>query len=203
MDFSNHHPFKKLFARVAIATLIFGSAINPGLAVQLANGKVFFDKVPRLEGSHATFNNTRVSGATYYFEISIPEEAGEPLKSIQFKQKEGLDRVDFNLRRTRASLSKRRGPEIPIESVEVSSDNSVTVTFIEAIAPGNTVIIGLRPYWNPGNGGVYLFGVTALPEGEVVHQQFLGYGRLHFYERDSFFGNRYGRYRRSRGVFGW
>lgn len=29
--------------------------------------------------------------------------------------------------------------------------------------------------------GVYLFGVTAFPAGEKSHGQFIGFGRLHFY----------------------
>lgn len=178
---------KTLTALATIATLN-GLGLTPVQGIQLANGRVFFDKVPRLEDAATTSSSTRVSGAKYYFEVEIPPEAGEPLKQIQIQQKEGFDRVDFNLRRTRAFLNKRRGPEVEIDFVEVDEDNRITVVFTEAIAPGNKLILALRPDWNPDTGGVYLFGVTALPEGEIVHPQFLGYGRLHFYERKGPFG---------------
>lgn len=183
-----HHMSKKLAVLCALAGVSSLGFVAPSLGVQLANGKVFFDKVPRLEKAATTFSSTHVSGATYFFEIEIPADAGEPLKHLQIQQKEGLDRVEFNLVRTSARLGKRRGPEIEIESVELDEENRVTVSFVEAIAPGNKVVLRMRPYWNPDVGGVYLFGVTALPEGEIVHPQFLGYGRIHFYERDGFFG---------------
>ena len=186
--------------KVALLSLIVGllgsgsiSTISsfdlaPAQAVQLANGKVFFDSVPTLKGAATTFSSTDVSGATYYFEIDVPTAAGESLKQVQIQQKEGLDRVKFNLGRTRAYLDKRRGTEVEIDYVELDDQNRVTIAFVEAIAPGNQLILAMRPYWNPDTGGVYLFGVTALPEGDIVHPQFLGYGRLHFYERDGFFG---------------
>jgi hypothetical protein len=178
----------------AIASLNGIGAIAPAFSVQLANGKVFFNQVPRLHQAATTFSATSVSGATYYFELEIPSDAGEPLKQVQIQQKDGIDRVDFNLRRTRASLTKRRGPEVGIESVTRDLEDRVTITFTEAIAPGNQVVLALRPYWNPDTGGVYLFGVTALPEGELTHPQFLGYGRLHFYERNGLFGLGFGRF---------
>ena len=60
---------------------------------------------------------------------------------------------------------------------------SVTLTFDPPVAPGNTVTIALEPERNPRRSGVYLFGVTAYPSGEKTYGQFLGYGRLHFYDR--------------------
>ena len=175
-------------AMTAIAALN-GFAMLPALSIQLASGKVFFDQVPRLDHAATTYSNTHTSGATYYFDIDMPVDAGEPLKHIQIQQKEGFDQVEFNLRRTRAHLAKRRGPEVEIESVTRDLEDRVTVTFSEAIAPSNRLVLALRPYWNPDTGGVYLFGVTALPEGNLVHPQFLGYGRLHFYERRGLFGH--------------
>jgi len=40
---------------------------------------------------------------------------------------------------------------------------------------------------NPCYGGAYLFGLTAFPQGEVPHGQFLGYGRIHFYQGESLY----------------
>ena len=185
----------KMAAGGAIAFFSGLCSITAASAIQLANGTVYFDKVPRLQGAATTVSNTQSSGATYYFELDIPEEAGEPLKQIQIQQKEGVDRVKFNLERTRAYLNKRRGVEIEVETVEIDDANRITVSFVDAIAPGKKVVLGMRPRWNPDTAGVYLFGVTALPEGEMVHPQFLGYGRLHFYERNGFHSKRFGRYR--------
>jgi hypothetical protein len=39
--------------------------------------------------------------------------------------------------------------------------------------------IALAAQKNPTSTGVYLFGVTAYPDGENGLEQFLGYGRIH------------------------
>ena len=178
----------KLLAIAGTCSLSLSASVQ---AVQLANGQVFFDSAPRLLKAATTYSSTEVSGATYYFEIDLPENAGEPLQQIQIQQREGFDRVNFNPARTRAFLGKRRGEEVLLEAVDGDDEERVTVTFAEAIAPGHKLVLALKPHWNPDTGGVYLFGVTALPAGESVHPQFLGYGRLHFYERRGFFGLRH------------
>jgi hypothetical protein len=73
---------------------------------------------------------------------------------------------------------------------EVSQDRqtrAVTINFNPPIPPGQTVTVSLRPRQNPIFSGVYLFGITAYPQGEKAYGQFLGYGRLHFYN-SGFFG---------------
>ncbi|MEM9135885.1 MAG: DUF2808 domain-containing protein [Cyanobacteria bacterium P01_F01_bin.42] len=174
---------QKLVALSATVGLSSLCSLSPALGIQLANGKVFFDKVPRLQGATTTSSRTHSLRAKYYFEVDVPADAGEPLKHLKIKQRDGVDRVKFNLSRTSANLSKRKGPEVSIESVSVEEDDQITVSFSEAIEPGNKVFLRLRPHGNPDTAGVYLFGVTALPAGSLVHPQFLGYGRLHFYER--------------------
>jgi hypothetical protein len=88
-------------------------------------------------------------------------------------------------------VGQPRGKRQAVSLSEVIDDRKtrmVSVTFDPPIAPGQTVTVGLRPVRNPNVGGVYLFGVTAFPAGEKVHGQFLGFGRLQFYEaRDSWF----------------
>jgi Protein of unknown function (DUF2808) len=56
------------------------------------------------------------------------------------------------------------------------------VQFNPPVQPGRKVTIALSPQRNPAYSGVYLFGVTAFPTGEKSHGQFLGFGRLHFYD---------------------
>ncbi len=50
------------------------------------------------------------------------------------------------------------------------------------MSPGTKITIGLKAQQNPQRGGVYLFGVTAFAIGEKPHGQFLGFGRLQFYQ---------------------
>ena len=165
------------------ATLVCCSIVqNPAQSIQLADGTTYFANVPRLENARTTFNSARVFGATYYFTLHIPEDAGEPLQRVMFKQQEGVDWVRFNLKRTKAYADKERKQPIEIAEVIAGEGGAISLYFDPPISPGETVVVGLRPYRNPSSSGVYLFGVTAFPRGERAHGQFLGYGRLHFYD---------------------
>jgi len=159
-------------------------------AVQLSDGTVYFVQPPSLVGASTTFNDACVWSATYYFTVNLPENAGEPLQRVTINQYEGTEDIDFRLRETRAfeGTKRKKGENIPIQ--EVTRDDktrTISVTFAPPIAPGKTVTIALDPVNNPCFGGIYLFGVTAFPPGEKVHGQFLGFGRLQFYQRSNFF----------------
>lgn len=150
-------------------------------AVQLADGTVHFVGVPRLERVRTTNSDAGDFGATYYFTINIPADADEPLQRLVFDQREGLSRIKFRLQRTRIFGQKRR-PVIP-SNISADQQGAVSVLFDPPIPPGETVVVGLRPRRNTYTDGVYQFGVMAFPAGEKSRGQFLGFGRLHFYDR--------------------
>lgn len=167
------------------AAVSIGVTAEVTQAVKLQDGTVYFVQPPDLVAATTTFNNVNEWGATYYFTITIPEQAGEPLQRVIITQQEGADNIRYNLKKTRAFEGTRGDKGTPIKLGEVTSDRSkrtVIVNFEQAIAPGKTITIGLRPVENPLYSGVYLFGVTAFPEGEKSHGQFIGFGRLHFYD---------------------
>ncbi len=154
------------------------------IAVQLRDGRVYFVQPPSLLKTTTTQSGTRVWGATYYFTLRVPETAGEPLQQVAIAQREGADTIRYDLDETFAFVQSEAQPRTQIPVGEVTADRkarTVTVNFDPPVAPGQTVTIGLRPVRNPGVSGVYLFGVTAFPAGEAAYGQFLGYGRLHFY----------------------
>jgi hypothetical protein len=160
-------------------------------AVTLADGTVYFVQPPRLLKATTTQSATYAWSATYYFTLDVPQNAGEPLQKVAIAQHEGIDVLRYDLKATQAFLGEPRGKRQAVALSEVIGDRktrTVSVTFDPPIAPGQTVTIGLHPVRNPNIGGVYLFGVTAFPAGEKTHGQFLGFGRLHFYEaRDAWF----------------
>lgn len=153
-------------------------------AVQLADGTVYFVQPPRLLSATSTFNETDVWGATYYFTVSTPENAGEPLRRVTINQHEGGEDIEYSLKETRAFEGTRRDKGAAISLGEVTKERNtqtISVAFEPPVPPGKTVTISLSPKRNPSVSGVYLFGVTAFPPGEKVHGQFLGFGRLHFH----------------------
>ncbi|PZV14483.1 MAG: hypothetical protein DCF20_12600 [Pseudanabaena sp.] len=157
----------------------------PANAVKLTNGETAFDSPPALIDSAS--NSLAFDGATtYYFTVKVPENAGEPLKTLQIKQADNLGTVEFVANQSRAYFGSdlSMASTIPLASIGGTAPprGETTVVFDQPIAAGKTVTIALQVKTNPAYaGGIYLFGVTAFPEGESSRGQFLGFGRLQFY----------------------
>ena len=168
-------------------TLFFFAAIwevrsQQTLAIRLADGTVYFAQPPSLVEAITIYRNPSVP-STYYFTLSLPENAGEPLQRVTFTQKEGIEEIKFNLKRTQAEAETLSDSEQRLTLGEVTRDRktqTVSVSFNPPVPPGRTIKIGLRSVSNPVSGGIYLFGVKAFPAGEKSHGQFLGFGRLQF-----------------------
>ena len=154
-------------------------------AVKLSDGTTYFVQPPRLEGAVATQKAARFLGSTYYFTLTLPANAGEPLQKVVISPQAAPDRVRFNLDQTEAFEGRfdREGTKFPHQTVtQDAKTQAITLTFDPAIAAGKTVTIGLVANRNPDVGGVYLYGVTAFPAGDQAFGQFLGYGRIPIYD---------------------
>lgn len=174
---------------IGAVSLAVGGAIvtphSPTQAVQLSDGTVFFIAPPRFVGASSTNNSVNAWSVTYYFTLNHLENAGEPLQRVTIVQDEGTDTVRFSPKEIEAFEGTRDRLGSKLSLGEVTTDRksrTVTVNFNPPVPPGKTVTIALSPDRNPLYGGVYLFGVTAFPPGEKTHGQFLGFGRLNFYE---------------------
>ncbi|MGF1935795.1 MAG: DUF2808 domain-containing protein [Nostoc sp. ChiQUE02] len=167
-------------------------------AVQLRDGTVYFVQPPKLVDATTTYKDANAWGATYYFTINVPENAGESLQRVTITQKEGAENIRYDLNDTRAfvgtrdacgGLRLRKETQLKLGPVTNERETrTVTVNFDPPVTPGQTVIIALRPVKNPSFSGVYLLGVTAFPVGEKSHGQFLGFGRFQFYNNRRFWG---------------
>ena len=166
---------------------------TPGLghiaqAVRLADGTVFFEQVPRLVDASITRQSVSDSNVGYYFDLSIPNDSGEALERIDITQQDGdvfTRTVDFELDESEAFVGRRRDRDqpLPLGTVEVDEEtHTVSVTFDPPVPPGTDLTLRLEAERNPRRSGVYLFGVTAYPEGTPSHGQFLGFGRFHIYD---------------------
>ncbi|MDJ1175592.1 DUF2808 domain-containing protein [Roseofilum capinflatum] len=172
-------PFSLLAFTVGDPTL---SRSAPMYAVTLRDGITAFAGQPRLISVTTTNNSIRAWSAAYYFTIELPEDATEPLKKLEISQTQGFDVPRYEAQRTRVFAGDRRnrGRSFTIEEVAIA-ERTITLTLEEPIPPGTQFTLGLYPVRNPNTTGVYLFGVTAFPQGEKPQKAFLGFGRLHFY----------------------
>ncbi|NJK99386.1 MAG: DUF2808 domain-containing protein [Spirulinaceae cyanobacterium RM2_2_10] len=161
-------------------------AIAPTQAVQFPDGRTAFSGAsPRLDNTTATVKTVGARNVRYYFTLTLPVGAEEPLQQLMIEQRRGEQTVEFELAATTAFRGDRgaRGQELALARVE-GDRRTVTVEFATPIPPGTTFTVGLRPRQNPRWGGTYLFGVTVFPAGAQPQGLFLGSGRLQFYERD-------------------
>lgn len=178
---------------VLVSSLSFGGLINflleqSAQAVHMSDGTVYFDTPPSLDHAYNTSNQTTASNSVYYFTLTVPENAGEPLQRISITQQNSETAarlVQYNTDDTQAFTGTHRHKGEPLTVGQTTFDRdtqTVAVTLDPPVPPGTTVTIGLHPVRNPRMDGVYLFGVTAYPAGEQAYGQFLGYGRLTFDE---------------------
>ncbi|WP_414754463.1 DUF2808 domain-containing protein [Anabaena sp. CCY 9910] len=180
----------KVLLGTAIAGLAIlnGSTISPSQAIQLQDGTVYFVQPPRLVEAVTTYSQVNFWGATYYFTVHLPENASEPLQQVIINQHEGVDDIHFDLKNSFAfeGTHSRKGKRIGLkDATDNRQTRTVSIIFDPPVSPGKTITIGLKPWQNPTVSGVYLFGITAFPPGEKTHSQFLGFGRLHFYNDSS------------------
>ncbi len=169
---------------VSLAPLFQRAAI----AVEFSDGTIHFAGVPRLVKARATQTQARTWGGRYYFTVSIPDDASEPLGQLVLRQDEGADRFGrYDLDETIAFVDGDRQQRANVSSIDLNHDDrSLTTRFDPPIQPGQTVTLGIRPVQTP-SAGIYLWGVTVFPAGEKVAPQFIGYGRLHFYRNKNHF----------------
>ncbi|UBF30391.1 DUF2808 domain-containing protein (plasmid) [Kovacikia minuta CCNUW1] len=148
-------------------------------------GQSFFSHPPQLIRSMATQAGA-YTPSTYEFTLTVPKDAGQPLKAVKVVQAQNVETIKFDVGRSKAFVGDRltASSEIRLASVggeKPANPGEVTIVFDQPVQPGSTVTVALAAQRNPNWGGVYLFGVTAYPAGENGLGQFLGYGRINFY----------------------
>lgn len=164
--------------------------------VETRDGTVAFEAGLRLVNTSTTFNDVRVRQAKYYFDLELPADIGEPLQKVVIHQRSGGDEIKFKPEKTEAYFGDRRNRGESLAAIAMVYENRVKdddtvkeieIRFERAVPPGNKITIALKPQKNPRYAGVYLFGVTAFPQGEKARGMYLGAGRLHFYRNDGFY----------------
>ncbi|MEM9541125.1 MAG: DUF2808 domain-containing protein [Cyanobacteria bacterium P01_E01_bin.42] len=146
----------------------------------------FQGRAPRIEDVRTSSAYTSSRRAKYYFTLTLPDTSETPLQKVIVQQRGGQERIRFKLEETTAFLGTSRDRGEPLDIQSASYDEStlaVTVELTEAISPGTTMSIRLKPRRNPRWGGAYGFGVTVLPAGANGRELYLGARRISFYER--------------------
>ncbi|WP_138499726.1 DUF2808 domain-containing protein [Nostoc sp. PA-18-2419] len=185
--------FHKLVISITLAiaaTTAIQSATNTSTKAESISidqsEQTFFNHPPQLIRAAAP-QTARDTSSTYEFTLTVPKDAGQPLKAVKIAQAKNLETIKFDINKSKAFASERfaAGPEIRLASIggndQPSTLGEAIVVFDQPVQPGSTVTVALAAQKNPSLDGVYLFGVTAYPVGDNGLGQFLGYGRINFY----------------------
>jgi hypothetical protein len=171
--------FSNRFVQAVLLTASLAVYITPtpSSAAQLANGQSVFDHAPRLIGASTTQPNSAVSGGMIEFTLTIPQDAGAPLKAVTISPPTNGAKIVFADDRSQVMAN---GVTVPISSIGGNDENGVvTIPFEHPIQPGATVTISLLVQQNAGMEGNYSFGVTAFSENDVLtNGLFLGYAHV-------------------------
>ncbi|OCQ99937.1 hypothetical protein BCD64_02330 [Nostoc sp. MBR 210] len=149
----------------------------------ISPGTTAFVQPPSLVEVTISYSRIKNLGATYYFTVHLPKNAGTTLQQITINQPEGAEYIRFNLNESVAFKGTRSQQGEKLELKDISSDEKnqkVSFTFEPAVSPGTEITIALKAMQNPQKSGVYSFGVTAFPMGETGNGQFLGFGKFNF-----------------------
>jgi hypothetical protein len=152
----------------------------------LANRESSYFSNPPSLGEVAALDPSTFRYGFYRFTISVPEDAGSGLQAVRINQLQNPDIFDFNPKQSQAFTGKGYSSEtaIPLATVQNSSPEvpgEILVVFAQPIQPGNTITLSLSARRNPLYSGVYIFSVSAYPEGMNTQGQMIGTGRISLY----------------------
>ncbi|MBW4692072.1 MAG: DUF2808 domain-containing protein [Lyngbya sp. HA4199-MV5] len=167
------------------APVAIQSALPAANSATNQEGQTFFSEPPQLTRVAASQTGAYVP-STYEFTLTVPKNAGQPLKAVTIAQAKNVETVKFDVGSSKAFIGDRltASSEIQLASVggeQPANPGEATIVFDQPVQPGNTVTVALQSQRNPSWSGIYEFGVTAYPAGENGLGQFLGYGRINFY----------------------
>lgn len=173
---------------IGTVAAIAPTLVSTAQAIELADGTTAFVRPPQFLSAYTNRNHVMRRNATYFFTLDLPADADASLQRVVIAP-QNLTRYlqPYRLEKT-VVFEGTPGDvqrELGVGNVSIDEETrAVTVELEPPVTPGNVVTIGLRPRRNPRLDGVYVFRVTAVPEGDQPQSHIAGHGRLNFIDND-------------------
>ncbi|MGA7955168.1 MAG: DUF2808 domain-containing protein [Gloeobacterales cyanobacterium] len=167
----------KTFSGMALGVLCFSIGVcytGSAWALQVG-GESYFEHEPVLTRAYTNNVSATYSYARYSFEVNIPENSGEPLGGLTITIPHEIE-----IPRTE-KIRVTDGIGQPIAFLMALQERTVQLTLSKPVSPGQKITVQFYPMSNPHLGGIFQFGISALPAGSKPHAQFLDFGQLTFY----------------------
>jgi hypothetical protein len=178
----NVYAIKTFFGK-ALGVLCFSIGVGltgSALALQVG-GETYFENAPVLTRSYANNVSSTYSYARYFFEVNIPQNSGAPLGGLAITIPPAITTAAYTLPSSEnIMVSDNTGRPIAFQTA--LQERTVQITFSQPVSPGQKITVQFYPMSNPHIGGIFQFGISALPAGSQPLAQFLGFGRLTFYQ---------------------
>ena len=156
----------------------------PAQALEL-DGQTWFARPPWKVTFTNYYTYVGQTAATYYFTVTLPDQAGAGLGGLVIQQTRGVDRsFQFAPARTQAfvGLPRREGAAIPVQASFDPQARRITVQFPQPPQPGQTITVALKPWNNPFQADTYMFSVQALPAGPNPVPASLGFATMPIFD---------------------
>ncbi|MGA7952103.1 MAG: DUF2808 domain-containing protein [Gloeobacterales cyanobacterium] len=147
-----------------------------------------FETALKLTGAYAINDTVQYAPTSYQFTIQIPPTAKQLLAQLTIDIPDdnffGIELPElnkilvFNPKDPESLLPHYSARNIPTRIT--LKNRTVVFDFESPLSPGQSITIEFTRMRNPEQGGTYLLGINALPFGEDMVKQFVGYGRLVF-----------------------
>jgi hypothetical protein len=168
--------------------LLLGPALvaspPPAASALELRGATYFQRPPWKVDLVSYTTTVGDPAAEYFFTVELAADAGASLGELTIQQTRGADwQFPFLVERTQAFLGRprRAGAQVPVTASFDMASRRFSVRFPEPIAPGRTVTVMLKPWYNPSQSDTYMFQVTGFPSGPNPSPVPLGYGTLRIY----------------------
>jgi hypothetical protein len=168
--------------------LLLGPALvaspPPAASALELRGATYFQRPPWKVDLVSYTTTVGDPAAEYFFTVELAADAGASLGELTIQQTRGADwQFPFLVERTQAFLGRprRAGARVPVTASFDMASRRFSVRFPEPIAPGRTVTVMIKPWYNPSQSDTYMFQVTGFPAGPNPSPVPLGYGTLRIY----------------------
>ncbi len=165
-------PLRLTLGTVVLGAVVLGTAwVVPSVQLPVSAQQINnlqaplapFQRLPQLEPTPSSLlTNAR---QTYPIRLTLPADAGTSLTSVQIRQPNPEQALDFDLNQTAAFQGTTRlGESIPIQSVVSIEPNQIQINFAQPVEPGASVTILLKPRHIPTGSNRYPL-IVSVPTG--------------------------------------
>jgi Protein of unknown function (DUF2808) len=148
-----------------------------------------FDTALKLTRAYAIYDTVNYYPASYQFTIQIPRAIKQSLAQLTLDIPEDNAAFGMELPEPKNILvfnptdPESLLPHYPAQKIPARitlQKRTIVLDFEPPLSPDQTFTIEFTKMRNPEQAGTYLLEVHAIPAGENMVKQFLGYGRLFF-----------------------